>query len=287
MATTTEALATQNGATHQTLVGTMAARYGLDPGKFYKAIQKTIFPQNVTVTEEQTAAFLMVANHYQLNPFTKEIYAFPAKGGGIQPVVSIDGWVTLINRQPEYDGAEFHDHMDQSGKLVSVTCRIHHKGRSFPLEVTEYMDECRRETDPWKKWPARMLRHKALIQCARYAFGFAGIIDPDEAERYIEVGVAEEPKLQMPIPKSQKMIEAATEPVHETLPGDANPETEIKAGIIKQIQATVNAKYDFEAGAEMLKLNFGIDPNDGAALEDQTVDRLNTILEELKATKKS
>ena len=28
-----------------------------------------------------------------------------------------------------------------------------------------------------------MLRHKALIQCARYAFGFAGLIDPDEAER--------------------------------------------------------------------------------------------------------
>jgi hypothetical protein len=26
-------------------------------------------------------------------------------------------------------------------------------------------------------------RHKAMIQCARYAFGFAGIVDPDEAER--------------------------------------------------------------------------------------------------------
>jgi hypothetical protein len=31
-----------------------------------------------------------------------------------------------------------------------------------------------------------MLRHKAMIQAARYAFGFAGIYDPDEAERIAE-----------------------------------------------------------------------------------------------------
>jgi hypothetical protein len=29
--------------------------------------------------------------------------------------------------------------------------------------------------------PKRMLRHKALIQCARVAFGFSGIFDEDEA----------------------------------------------------------------------------------------------------------
>ncbi len=29
----------------------------------------------------------------------------------------------------------------------------------------------------------RMLRHKALIQAARYAFGFSGVMDEDEADR--------------------------------------------------------------------------------------------------------
>jgi hypothetical protein len=28
-----------------------------------------------------------------------------------------------------------------------------------------------------------MLRHKAAIQAIRYAFGFSGIVDPDEADR--------------------------------------------------------------------------------------------------------
>ena len=52
------------------------------------------------------------------------------------------------------------------------------------------MDECQGPTTdryqnptPWGRWPARMLRHKATIQCARYAFGLSGIVDPDEAER--------------------------------------------------------------------------------------------------------
>ena len=31
-----------------------------------------------------------------------------------------------------------------------------------------------------------MLRHKAMIQCARLAFGYGGIYDQDEAERIVE-----------------------------------------------------------------------------------------------------
>ena len=35
-----------------------------------------------------------------------------------------------------------------------------------------------------------MLRHKALIQCARIAFGFAGIYDEDEGQRIREAEAA-------------------------------------------------------------------------------------------------
>jgi hypothetical protein len=46
---------------------------------------------------------------------------------------------------------------------------------------------CFRNTDPWKQWPRRMLRHKAAIQCARVAFGISGVMEPDEAERFREM----------------------------------------------------------------------------------------------------
>ena len=168
---------------HGSLVVAMAQRYGLQPDKFLQTIKSTVFPSDRQASDEQLAAFLTVAKQYDLNPFIKEIYALPAKGGGIVPIVSIDGWCSLINRQPQLDGIEFVDDVGENGKLVSVTCKIFRKDRSHATCVTEYMSECMRGTDTWAKYPFRMLRHKALIQCARYAFALSGIYDPDEAER--------------------------------------------------------------------------------------------------------
>jgi len=161
------------------LMANLAQSASLDPIEFEKTLKATVMPNGVT--NEQFTAFLMVAEKYDLNPITKEIYAFPARGG-ITPIVSIDGWIKLINNRKEFDGMEFQDHVD-NGKLTSVTCKIFRKDRSHATEVTEYLAECDMGTQPWKKYPARMLRHKAAIQAARYAFGFSRISDPDEGER--------------------------------------------------------------------------------------------------------
>lgn len=166
----------------RSLLADMASRYNMEPKAFADTLRATVVPPKAT--NEEFAAFLMVAREYSLNPITKEIYAFPKQGGGIQPIVSVDGWANLINSHPQCDGFEFEDHLNDKGDLVSVTCRIYRKDRSRPTSATEYMVECKRETSTWKQWPRRMLRHKALIQAARYAFGFAGIVDPDEAERF-------------------------------------------------------------------------------------------------------
>lgn len=158
----------------------MADRFGMNKEAFTAALKATVVPANTS--DAQFAAFCLVAKQYNLNPITKEIYAFPSKAGGIQPIVGIDGWCNIINSNPQLDGIEFQDHM-ADGKITAITCRISRKDRSKPTECTEYLAECERSTEPWKKWPARMLRHKALIQCARYAFSLSGILDQDEAER--------------------------------------------------------------------------------------------------------
>ena len=177
---------------NMTLFQGLASSAGLSQEAYLSTIKATVFPQRGNnATNEQLAAFLMVAKQYNLNPLTKEIFAFPANGG-IQPVVSIDGWMKLINSHPEFDGMGFEDKLDESGNPIAVTCRIHRKDRAHAIEATEYLAECKRETDVWKKWPRRMLRHKAAIQAARYAFGFAGIVDPDEAERGVAVATVVE-----------------------------------------------------------------------------------------------
>lgn len=175
------AVATLAEAPRRSLLAEMAGRYGMEPAQFAATLKATVVPPNTS--NEEFAAFLVVAREYDLNPLTKEIYAFPKKGGGIQPIVPIDGWTNIINSNPKLDGIEFEDHHDEAGKLTAITCRLWRKDRAKAIMVTEYMAECLRGTDTWRQWPRRMLRHKALIQCARYAFGLAGIVDPDEAER--------------------------------------------------------------------------------------------------------
>ena len=161
----------------------MAEKFSVDPAKLLETLKQTVFKG---ASNEELMALAVVANTYGLNPFTKELYAFPAKGGGIVPVVSVDGWLRMMNDHPQFDGIEHEDGHDENGGLVSCTAIIHRKDRSHPTKVTEYLAECFRNTEPWKM-KHRMLRHKATIQCARVAFGFSGIVDEDEGERMRDV----------------------------------------------------------------------------------------------------
>jgi len=170
----------------QTLTANVAAKYNMGSGDDLAATLKaTCFKSGTPVSDAQMTALLVVASQYGLNPFTKEIFAFPDKGG-IVPVVGLDGWSRIINSHEQFDGMDF----DQDAE--SCTCTIYRKDRSHPVKVTEWMSECKRSTGPWQSHPRRMLRHKAMIQCARLAFGFSGIYEQDEAERIVE---ADAPKV--------------------------------------------------------------------------------------------
>jgi len=155
----------------------MAEKYHVEPSKLLDTLKNTVFRN---ATNDELLALVVVSNEYGLNPLTKEIYAFPAKGGGIVPVVSIDGWIRMMNDHPQFDGIDYEFQHDEQGRLISCTSIIYRKDRSHPTRVTEYLSECRRNTEPWKM-ESRMLRHKATIQGARVAFGFSGITDEDEA----------------------------------------------------------------------------------------------------------
>lgn len=170
-----------------TLTTTLAKRFELgDNAGLIETLKATAFKGQVS--DAQMTALLIVANQYGLNPWTKEVYAFPDKNNGIVPVVGVDGWARIINTNVQFDGMEFEQDAEK------CTCKIYRKDRSRPTSVTEYMSECKRpNVGPWQSHPMRMLRHKAMIQCARLAFGFGGIYDQDEAERIVEkdMGAAE------------------------------------------------------------------------------------------------
>ncbi len=159
-----------------TLSNKLAQRFGMEQdAELVTTLKQTAFKSRDPVSDAQLTALMVIANEYGLNPFTKEIYAYPDQHKGIVPVVGVDGWIRIVNEHPQFDGIEFDTSPD------AVTARIYRKDRSRPTVVTEYLEECRRNTDPWKNMPRRMLRHKALMQCARVAFGFA-LYDDEEAQ---------------------------------------------------------------------------------------------------------
>lgn len=177
------------------LANKIAEKFGMSDagGELINTLKQTAFKGEAT--DAQFTALLVVANQYGLNPFTREIYAFPDKQNGIVPVVGVDGWSRIINEHPQFDGLDFSMADDGS----ECTCVIYRKDRNHPIKVTEYFEECNRPVfknksgyevkSPWQSHPKRMLRHKAMIQCARLAFGYTGIFDEDEAERIREVDI--------------------------------------------------------------------------------------------------
>jgi len=167
-----------------TAIAKLAERFALgNASEATEILKATAFKG--PATDAQMTALCVVAQQYGLNPFTRELYAFPDRNNGIVPVVGVDGWSRIINDNPQFDGMDFKQDDE------SCTCTIYRKDRSHPIVVTEYMTECKRDVAPWKSHPRRMLRHKAMIQCARLAFGFAGIYDQDEAERIAEAAPIE------------------------------------------------------------------------------------------------
>ena len=181
----------------KSILAKFSDRYSVDPNKMLDTLKNVAFKQrNGHITNEQMIALLVVADQYKLNPFTKEIYAFPDKGS-IVPVVGVDGWSRIINSHENFDGMEY----GYSESIVTepnakpcpewVECKMYRKDRSHAVVAREYLDEVYRppmngRNGPWQTHTKRMLRHKATIQCARLAFGFVGIYEEDEAQRIIE-----------------------------------------------------------------------------------------------------
>lgn len=188
-----------------TLGNKFAVRFGMESNgeELLATLKATAFKGQVS--DAQMQALLIVADQYGLNPWTKEIYAFPDKNNGIVPVVGVDGWARIINENPQFDGMEFRASEEmiqpegcQNKAPVWMECVIYRKDRSRPIVVREYLDEVYRKPfkkdngyqvdGPWQTHTKRFMRHKVMIQCSRLAFGYVGIYDQDEAERIIDSG---------------------------------------------------------------------------------------------------
>jgi phage recombination protein Bet len=239
----------------------MAAQFDIEPDNLVTVLRNTVIKpdsRGKQASSEEVAAFVIVANQYGLNPFTREIHAFTTSDKGLVPIVGIDGWCRIVNRDERFDGVEFEDEDTENGHPISKTCIMHVKGRDHPVKVKERFSECKRNSPPWQNMPHRMLRHKAFMQAARVAFGLAGIYDEDEgrdiakremlpyqSDTLVEGQTATE-RVKKKVTNRKKKAEPVAEPVEpkeDPAPSDSKPVTKSDGGNNKEKLDSVVSEY--------------------------------------------
>lgn len=210
----------------QRLVGRLALQYGVPAPRLMATLRDTVFKVKKgeqPFSDEEMAAGLIVAEKYDLNPFSKEIYFARNQWGGLLVMVGVDGWAKAINAHPQFDGVEFEEDFDDDGNLRSIWCSMYRKDRGHPTRIREWMHECRGNTGPWKTCPNRLLRHRAYIQCGRVGLGLADISDAEELERvpeFREIKSTRETVRKSPLAAAIEAPKAA--PQEEDIPQDAD-----------------------------------------------------------------
>lgn len=130
--------------------------------------------QQETVPIKTMLNLIAHAKRYRLNPILGEIACDYSDELGWQVYIPIDGWVTLILRETNFQGMTFTQAEKEEQELpIWMECTIYRSDRVVPMTVREYLSEVKTNHPAWQKFPRRMLRYKALQQCVRLAFGIS------------------------------------------------------------------------------------------------------------------
>jgi hypothetical protein len=88
----------------------------------------------------------------------------------------------IINQHTQFSGMSLQQATEEKeGIPVWMECCIYRKDRILPIVIKEYFDEVKSEHPGWKELPRRMLKHRAIQQCARLAFNI-GLLHIDQSE---------------------------------------------------------------------------------------------------------
>ena len=132
----------------------------------------TWFSQYPQLSEVSQESCLRLIAEYRLNPRADEIDLVQFEEGRWQVFITVNGWAKLINAHPAFCGIEFSEASElEEGVPIWMGCAIYRTDRVKPIEVKEYFSEMKTEHAAWQQMPRRMLRHRAMQQCARLAFG--------------------------------------------------------------------------------------------------------------------
>ncbi len=112
-----------------------------------------------------------MAKKHHLDPLSDEITILQYPDAKNHVFIPIHGWMKIVNQHPQFSGISLQQSAEEKeGIPIWMECCIYRNDRILPIVIKEYFDEVKSEHPGWKDLPRRMLRHRAIQQCARLAF---------------------------------------------------------------------------------------------------------------------
>ena len=128
--------------------------------------------QYETVPASILSMYFKYIEEHKLNPLAQEIILTQNPEHSWQIMITVDGWAKYLNGHPQFAGMALSESLEYINHIPKwIECSIYRKDRSMPTITREYYLEVKTDHPTWLQMPRRMLRHRALTQCARLAFG--------------------------------------------------------------------------------------------------------------------
>lgn len=119
------------------------------------------------LNEPEFRLFVDYCKSTGLNPFKKEVWAIKA-GGRLQIMTGINGFLTIANKNPAFDGLECS--VDDDENPTKAICKVYRKDRKYPSEGVAMIKEYYKKTPIWDQMPRVMLTKVAKSIALREAF---------------------------------------------------------------------------------------------------------------------
>ena len=131
-------------------------------------------------TDNEFLVMMELANRYQLDPFSKQIWLVKYGDSPAQIFCGRDGYLAIAHRSGQFDGMESGTRKD--GDDLIGWCKVYRKDMSHPFEVEVYASEYSTGKNLWRDKPRTMIQKVAEAHALRRAFSISGLYSPEEID---------------------------------------------------------------------------------------------------------
>lgn len=132
-------------------------------------------------TMSEFKLLLHLANAYELDPLSRQIWAVKYGNEAARIFAGRDGFLAFAHRSGQFDGIESGIKKDEDNKLIGWAS-VFRKDISRPFSVEVYEDEYNTHRGVWAQKPRTMLQKVAEVQALRKAFSITGLYSPEEID---------------------------------------------------------------------------------------------------------